>query len=188
MSMNKHMYLKLKEGDLDAFQFVFNAYSAGVYNLAFRILKNKESAEEIVQETFLKVWTYRVSICEDKDIWPFIYVMAKRLCYNQLRRIKYNEEAQNELLHQMSSLTESIHSNIIDIQQVLKESVDQLPLRQRQVWIMSREEGKSHREIADELGISQNTVKNSIVQTLKILRTAFREADLIYFIFFLFFL
>ena len=92
MSMNKHMYLKLKEGDLDAFQFVFNAYSAGVYNLAFRILKIRKSAEKIVQETFLKVWTYRASLCEDKDIWPFIYVMAKAIMLQSIAGIKYNEK------------------------------------------------------------------------------------------------
>ena len=75
-----------------------------------------------------------------------------------------------------------------EMEQLLKDSVVKLPPRQQQVWIMSREEGKSHQEIAEELGISPNTVKNNIVQTLKTLRDVFRKADYLYLSLFFFFL
>lgn len=188
MAIEKHVLINFQQGDIPAFQLIFHTYSPLIYSLAFKILKNREQSEEIVQETFLKAWIHRESLDESKDPWPFFYVIAKRLCFNELRSLKYDTLAQKEILLQMQS--ENAQSNLLmmDIQQLLKESVALLPSRQQQVWIMSREEGKSHKEIAEELGISPNTVKNCLVQSLKTLRNTFKRADYLYFFLFLLFL
>ncbi|QBR13277.1 RNA polymerase sigma factor [Sphingobacterium sp. CZ-2] len=188
MTIQNQVYIDLRKGSIQAFQVVFDAYSANIYNLSFHILKNKEQAEEVVQETFLKVWMHREELDDAKDLWPYIYVIAKRICYNQLRSMKYDLLAQQELIKNMTVLAEDSAHQLSEINKILQESVDLLPERQKLVWIMSREEGKSHKEIADELGISPNTVKNTIVQTLKTLRHTFKKADYLYFFIFLFFL
>ncbi|MGV6943497.1 RNA polymerase sigma factor [Sphingobacterium kyonggiense] len=186
MKIDMQIFKNLKNGDINAFQQVFDGYGQSIFNTAFKILKSKEQAEEIVQETFLKTWLNRREIDETKDIWPFIYVIAKRLCFNQLRSMKYDMLAQQELLRNMNENVEDSKILLLDIQHLLDESVKALPGRQRQVWIMSREEGKSHKEIAEELGISPNTVKNCLVQTLKTLRHTFKQADYIYLLLFFF--
>ncbi len=188
MTIENQIYMDLKKGDVHAFQVVFDAYSANIFNLSLQILKSKVQAEEVVQETFFKLWFHREELDDAKELWPYIYVIAKRICFNQLRSLKYNQLAQQELIKNMTlSVEDSVHQ-LTEISNILQESVNLLPARQKQVWIMSREEGKSHKEIADELGISPNTVKNTIVQSLKTLRHTFKEADYLYFILFLFFI
>lgn len=187
MELGSRVYQQLRKGDLQAFREVFDTYSDRIYSVAYRILKNKEQAEEIVQEVFLKVWQNREKLDESKEIWPFLFVVAKRLCFNELRSIRYNVLAQRELMNHMKTIADDHPMDIRDMERLLQNSVVQLPARQRQVWIMSREEGKSHKEIADELGISPNTVKNNMVQTLKTLRDVFAKADYLYFFVFLFF-
>lgn len=187
MAIENHIYMDLKKGDVHAFQVVFDAYSTNIFNLSFQILKSKEQAEEVVQETFFKLWLQREELDDTKELWPYIYVIAKRICFNQLRSLKYNHLAQQELIKNMTLAAEDSVHQLTEIRNILQESVNLLPARQKQVWIMSREEGKSHKEIADELGISPNTVKNTIVQTLKTLRHTIKEADYLYFLFFLFF-
>ncbi|MGO1597560.1 MAG: RNA polymerase sigma-70 factor [Sphingobacterium sp.] len=187
MELGNHVYQQLRKGNIQAFREVFDTYSDRIYSVAYRILKNREQAEEIVQETFLKVWQNREKLDETKAMWPFIFVVAKRLCFNQLRSIRYDVMAQKELIRNMKSIADDHPMDLRDMERLLQDSVVQLPARQRQVWIMSREQGKSHKEIADELGISPNTVKNNMVQTLKTLRDVFTKADYLYFFIFLYF-
>lgn len=178
----------LKNGDRSAFKLVFDAYSPGIFELSYRILKSRELAEEIVQDTFIKLWLSRGNIDTSKNLWSFIYVISKRLCFNKLRSAKYDLLLQQELVHHMAIAVEDSKTQINELEQLLKHSVGLLPARQREVWQLSREEGLSHKEIADQLGISPNTVKNSLVQTLKYLRQHFKKADYLYFILFFNFL
>ncbi|MGV3704348.1 MAG: RNA polymerase sigma factor [Arcticibacter sp.] len=178
----------LKSGDRTAFKTVFDAYSPGIFVLSFGILKNKELAEEIVQETFIKLWLLRDTIDTSRNLWSFIYVIAKRMCFNKLRSARYDLLLQQELLQHMSGVVEDTKIQVNELKQLLQHSVGLLPARQREVWQLSREEGLSHKEIADQLGISPNTVKNSLVQTLKYLRQHFKKADYLYFFIFSLFL
>lgn len=188
MDLGTRVYQQLRKGDLEAFREVFHAYSDRVYAVAFRIHKNKEQAEEVVQEVFLKLWQNRADIDDHRSLWPLLFVIAKRICFNQLRSMRYDTQAQKEWFYRMEAATDEHQHSLREMERLLRDSVFHLPPRQRQVWIMSREEGKSHKQIAQELGISPNTVKNNLVQTLKTLKTVFRNADYLYFILFFFFL
>ncbi|WP_256012736.1 RNA polymerase sigma factor [Desertivirga xinjiangensis] len=178
----------LRSGDRSAFKLVFDTYSPGIFELSYKILKSRELAEEIVQDTFIKLWLSRENIDISRNLWSLIYVIAKRLCFNKLRSAKYDILLQQELVHHMSLAVEDSTTQVNELEQLLKHSVGLLPARQREVWQLSREEGLSHKEIADHLGISPNTVKNSLVQTLKYLRQHFKKADYLYFFIFLYFL
>lgn len=177
-----------KAGNRSACKTVFDAYSPGIFELAYRILKSRELAEEVVQDTFIKLWLSRETIDTSKNLWSLTYVIAKRLCFNKLRSAKYDLLLQQELIHRMTLATEDNKTQVNEMEKLLKDSVELLPARQREVWQLSREEGLSHKEIADQLGISPNTVKNSLVQSLKYLRQHFKKADYLYFFIFSFFL
>lgn len=177
----------LKCGDRSAFKIVFETYSPGIFELALRILKSRDMADEIVQDTFIKLWLSRESIDTGKNLWSLIYVIAKRLCFNKLRSAKYDLLLQQELIRNMDISAEDNETHVHELEQLLQDSVGCLPARQREVWQLSREEGLSHKEIAERLGISTNTVKNNLVQTLKYLRQHFKKADYLYFLIFLHF-
>jgi len=156
---------RLVEGDEDAFTSIYEQYSEKVYRLAFRFLKDKALSEEIVQETFINVWLSREKLDPEGNMWLYLYVVAKRLSLNSLRQAcKSNEE---EVLAR-------------DLENFTGKIIEKLPRQQQLVFKLSRIEGLSHKEIAEQLHISPNTVKNHMVEALKTLRSHLRYSDIIF--------
>lgn len=161
--------MKFKDGDKTAFKTIYVRYSPSIYSVSTQLLKDGDLAEEMVQECFMKLWLSRSGIQVERDLWPYLYVMCKRLCFNVLRdkeivkkSIEYfQEDLVNDVEHR-------VYHN--ELQHHLQLCIAQLPLQQRTAWILSREEGFTHQEIAARMDISQNTVKNHIGQALKFLR------------------
>ncbi len=168
---------KLVDGDSNAFKEIYHTYSSAIFKIAKCILKNESWAEEIVQETFLKLWSSKETVKKDQPLWPFVYVTAKNLCFNKIRSIKQDQKAMAELFlaTETSKIDETYSLN--EIKSILNESVGKLTSQQKTIWKLSREEGYSHKEIADKLNISNNTVKNHLVLALKSLRIDFIDAD-----------
>lgn len=189
----KHLYNQLlyKEdikqliaGDETVFRLVYGLYSSKIYKLAYRFLKDQELSEEIVQETFITFWLNRDKLDPDVDLWPYLYVITKRLSINSLKQI-YKSTDNLKLLIQRTILehnpTEE-HMAAEDLKIFTQKIIDQLPRQQQLVFKLSRNEGLSYKEIADKLQISQHTVRNHMIQALKTLKTHLKSADLIFFL------
>ncbi|SIQ04862.1 RNA polymerase sigma-70 factor, ECF subfamily [Mucilaginibacter lappiensis] len=189
----KHLYNQLlyKEdikqliaGDETVFRLVYGFYSSKIYKLAYRFLKDQELSEEIVQETFITFWLNRDKLDPDVDLWPYLYVITKRLSINSLKQI-YKSTDNLKLLIQRTILehnpTEE-HMAAEDLKIFTQKIIDQLPRQQQLVFKLSRNEGLSYKEIADKLQISQHTVRNHMIQALKTLKTHLKSADLIFFL------
>src|SRR5690606_38589458 len=188
MQDTRDILVLMKDGDEAAFKELYTAYSPGIFSLGYKVLKNREWAEEVVQETFLKLWIHREEVDTEKSLWPYLYVIGKRICFNKLRDLKYDQKAVKELYLNIVLAEEDNKVHYNELQSLLNGAVAQLSERQRLVWKMSREEGFTHQQIADELGLSTHTVKNHIVQILKFLRNGLKKSDYIYFwLFFYFF-
>lgn len=173
--------LRIKQGDRSAFRSLYDAYAPLLFDLGVRLLQDTAAAEELVQDCFVKVWANRMDLREDKEIWPLIYVMAKRLCFNQLRHVrvarKYLVQVEHELVNDVE---QRLH--IRELESQLEHSIENLPDQQKRALRLSRMEGYSHQQIAAEMGISPNTVKNHITQALKNLRKTLPQADYHYLI------
>lgn len=180
---------RLRDGDEAAFRLVYEQLSERVYRLAFRFLKDIEQSEEIVQEVFLNLWLSRERLDENGNLWLYLYVIGKRLCLNALREIHRSDDLFKRLLVNMKEASNSTEEQIIaaDMERLAEEVVSKLPRQQQLIFRLSRTEGLSHHEIAEKLHISQNTVKNHMVEALKTLRIHLKSSDLIYFIIFIFF-
>lgn len=168
---------KLVNGDPNAFKVIYSTYSSDIFKISKCILKNDSWAEEIVQETFLKLWLTKETIEEGKTLWPFIYVTAKHLCFNKLRSIKQDQKAMAELFIAAETFKNEDAYSLTEIKSILNKSVCKFTSQQKKIWKLSREEGYSHKQIAEELNISNNTVKNHLVSALKALRLDFINAD-----------
>lgn len=169
--------LELKSGSEAAFKFVYEAYSGQIFKIAKYILKDDSWSEEIVQETFLKLWLVKDDIDENQSLRAFLYVISKRLCFNRLRNIKNDQKAIEELRNVVESSQKENDCQVRDINLVLNSSVAKLTSRQKAIWMMSREEGLTHKQIATQLDLSLNTVKNHLVQCLKHLRADFYKTQ-----------
>ncbi len=170
---------QLITGDESVFTAVYELYSEKVYRLAYRFLKDKEQSEEIVQETFIKFWLGRDNLDPQGDLWLYLYVISKRLSLNALRKIGRSSVLIDKLLRQISDLQNSTEESIIthDLEHYIEKAIDKLPYQQQVVFKLSRIEGLSHKQIAEQLQISPNTVKNHMVEALKTLKKHLKYAD-----------
>jgi len=173
---------QLIAGDESAFTAVYELYSEKVYRLAFRFLKDREQSEEIVQETFINLWLSREKLNADGNMWLYLYVISKRLSLNALRQVGKSSSLVEKLLHQISELQNTTEEEVLahDLEHYAEKVIEKLPRQQQLVFKLSRIEGLSHKEIAEQLQISPNTVKNHMVEALKTLKYHLKYSDFLY--------
>ena len=173
---------QLIAGDESAFTAIYELYSEKVYRLAFRFLKDKEQSEEIVQEAFINLWLSREKLNADGNMWLYLYVISKRLSLNALRQVGKSSNLVEKLLHQISELQNTTEEEVLahDLEHYAEKVIEKLPRQQQLVFKLSRIEGLSHKEIAEQLQISPNTVKNHMVEALKTLKTHLKYSDFLY--------
>ncbi|MDO5980218.1 RNA polymerase sigma factor [Flavivirga spongiicola] len=171
-SYDESTLLSLKNGEISAFEIIFNIYKKKLNVFIFSITKSKYSTDEILQNVFIIVWNTKSNINVSKSFDSFIYTIARNLAYSHIRAIATKDSLKQELWKHMSHPTCSIEDEIIyeEYRDVLDDILAGLPKQKRAIFILSREEGKSNQEIADLLGISNKTVKNHLWKTLQLIR------------------
>lgn len=179
--IDQQLARRIKKSDVQAFDQLYERYSQRLYGFAFSMLKNKEDAKEVVQETFLKIWNKRTAIDSSRSLQAFLFSVSYNLVIDLFRnrakdqdflaRLKahVNEEslAADELV-QLKELADEVH-----------RLVNELPQKRRAIYLMSREEGLSHKEIAHQLGVTEKTVENQITLSLKHIRARLNSGSLL---------
>jgi RNA polymerase sigma-70 factor, ECF subfamily len=171
---NKDLLILLKKGDVIAFDNIYEIYSKRLYGFVLRYVKQKEDAEGIVQEVFLKIWENRNKIDIYSSFDSFIFTIAYNTTIDLLRK-RFNEHKYQDRLKSVAQITEA--DQIIDeiyfeeINTQLQLLLDKLTPRQKEIFQLSREEGLTHEEIANKLKISVNTVKNHMVTSLAFIKS-----------------
>ena len=162
----------LCKGSSDAFDMLFHKYSPKLYRFSYSLLKNDEDAKEIVQEVFLRIWNVRGTIDKNKSFKSFLFTMSYNLTISQLRK-KLKEKEYQEFLYEYFGNRSATQFNFFDydtLKKTIKNTIDELPAKRKEIFILSREEGLSHKQIAEKLGISVKTVENQINLSLKFLK------------------
>ena len=164
----------LKKGDMVAFDAIYNQYCHKLYQFVFMFLKQKEDAEEIVQDVFIKIWESRGKIDIYASFESFLFTIAYNATMSLLRK-RMSETKSREYLKSLQQFS-SAEQVIDEIQyKELKHKVEsllkQLTPRQEEIYRLSREEGLTHTEISQKLNISESTVNNHLVRTLKFLKS-----------------
>lgn len=161
----------LQNEDLEAFDLIFRKYSKRLYAFALHYLKSNEEAEEIVQDVFLKIWENRKKLKHESSLKSYIFTIAYHEICKHFRKRVYNENLKKVISDsaiQTFSLDEQISYQ--SILEQIDTIINKLPPKQREAFIKSRKEGKSSREIAEELKLTPGTVDNLISDALKIIR------------------
>lgn len=171
-SNDKLLLQQLIAGNEQAFLTIFNTYKKEVYAYSLSILKSQTYAEEIVQEVFLKIWIKRNDLDVSLAFKPYIIVITKNMCLNFLKKAAYDNKMREEIFYQSQKSFNPIYDQIQnkELENLQKEALNLLPPRRRLIFEMSRNEGKSYKEISQELGISLNTVKSQMTKALETLR------------------
>ncbi|GGI25712.1 RNA polymerase sigma factor [Pedobacter mendelii] len=172
--------IRVKEGDSKAFQIVYDNYSLRLYNFAYRFLKNREQSEEIVQETFITLWTTREHLDERYKMGSYLITVAKRLALNTLRHQCISDtvfEKISKVAINFSNETEN-HVFYNDLSYYTELIVKKLPNKQQEAFRLSRFQGLSHEQIAKKMQVSENTIKNHISSALKTLRLRLKDVNI----------
>lgn len=172
-SEERSLILRLIEGDEDAFCELYATYKNRLIYFAMRFLKSREYAEDVFQDVFTVVWQSRRFINPDASFSSYLYTIMRNRILNQLRNAANEEKLKESILSQALDYTEDTKREVMlnDLKSLISHALQQLTTRQREIFEMSREAQLSHKEIADKLGISVNTVQEHISTSLKLIRT-----------------
>lgn len=172
-SEERSLILRLIEGDEDAFCELYATYKNRLIYFAMRFFKSREYAEDVFQDAFTVVWQSRRFINPDASFSSYLYTIMRNRILNQLRNATNEEELKESILSQALDYTEDTKREVMlnDLKSLISHALQQLTPRQREIFEMSREAQLSHKEIADKLGISVNTVQEHISTSLKLIRT-----------------
>ena len=166
----KHVIL----GNQVAFRWVYNEYVEMVYRLAIHIVKEDVYADEIVQDTFLQLWHSRERLDPQTNIKTLLFVICRNNSFNKLKVIRRQRERfmaiDDKNLDSSLSFEEEPMAEK-DLREALEAIISKLPPKQQTIFRLSRIEGLSHKEIAEQLHISKNTVKNHVIAALKSVKT-----------------
>lgn len=172
-SEERSLILRLIGGDEDAFCELYATYKNRLIYFAMRFLKSREYAEDVFQDAFTVVWQSRRFINPDVSFSSYLYTIMRNRILNQLRNAANEEKLKESILSQALDYTEDTKREVMlnDLKSLISHALQQLTPRQREIFEMSREAQLSHKEIADKLGISVNTVQEHISTSLKLIRT-----------------
>ena len=177
---------KVKTGEKNAYQELFERYSPRIYQFSLSYLKNKSDAEELVQDVFLKIWEKRETLDQSKNIESFIFKVAVNTIYDFIRH-KNIENAFNDFARANfeTDSNNTWHTVIFDEMTAnLKELVAKLPEQQQKIFQLSKEEGLASEEIAEKLNLSKRTVENHLYRAVSFLKENFRRDSFISVLFF----
>jgi RNA polymerase sigma-70 factor (ECF subfamily) len=170
MNTNEKLLIaKIKVGNTDAFKELFYLHSARLCNWAYKITKDKCAAEDIVQDFFIQYWERR----ETLEFNPSFRSYAYRSVYNaSLNYLRDNEKYIYGYEIALSGLSEeeSNSEEVKELQNLLLKAIDELPERCKQIFVLVTLEKKKYTEVANQLGISVNTVKVQVSKAYRILR------------------
>jgi RNA polymerase sigma-70 factor (ECF subfamily) len=180
-TLEKGTVSKLKEGDMQAFDRVYRHYAQKLFQFSLSLLKNRADAEEIVQETFLKLWANRHKIDLYASFQSYLFTIAYNTMMSVLRKRvseqKYVDYVKSlNLIERETSVAGKVEFEEFNDQ--VRNIIEQLPPRQREVFRLSREQGLSYQEIAQQLGLSVNTIENHMTRALKFIKSKLAEHSL----------
>lgn len=167
---------KIISGDKKAFETLFNEYYDRLAYYAFQYLKDKDSAEDVVQELFAKLWINRQQLSVETSLNAYLYGAVRNACLNQLKHQKVKEA------HITSTVFSTVDNNYIsneidakDLEKLIKSCIIDLPPERQRIFLLSREQGLKYQEIATKLDISVKTVESQMGKALRFLRERLKE-------------
>ncbi|UWX61215.1 sigma-70 family RNA polymerase sigma factor [Chryseobacterium oranimense] len=162
------LILRLANGDLQAFNTIFDLYHSKMYWFVLNLVKKEANTEDIVQNVFIHLWKYRVSIDHKYSLDTILYKISKQEVVNWYR--KYSKEfifdEEIDLIDEDHSKNEDLENKLIQMQHLLEK----LPNRRKAILQMNKMQGKSYKEIADELDMTTSSVANQVAKGMQFLK------------------
>ncbi|SFD09344.1 RNA polymerase, sigma subunit, ECF family [Chitinophaga sp. CF118] len=166
------LLLKFREGDENAFRELYDRHSRTVSAFVYHLTHSAVDAEDILQETFLKLWTSREQLPPIDNIGNYIFMIARNKTLDHLRKIAQQQRLLDNVWANISTPADGIEQQLHarESQQLINRAFTQLTEQQQTIFRLSRQEGMTHEAIAQQLRLSKSRVKNVQVETLRYIR------------------
>lgn len=184
-------FRRIADGDQAAFAAFFQRYFDELYLIIYKYTKRHTEAEDIVQSVFIKAWEKRHLFRDMDDPMSWFFITARNAYFDQFRKARRSREYRQylaEIFSEADIAPDTILANK-ETAAIYREAIANLPDKQRQAYLLSRENELTYEEIARQMNVEKSTVKEHIARAIKSIRTFFtsRLNDPGAFIFFLLF-
>lgn len=185
VNLNRIVHELSNDND-SSFEELFNYYYPRLFNFSKSFLKIEDGIDDILQEVFVKIWRNRKNIKSPDTFNSYIFTVTRNLLLNELRS-RLNKQNIKEEISKLSvapeySMLEQIEYR--DLKEKVDNIVNELPERQKEIFVLSRTEGLSHKEIAEKLEISTKTVEYHIALSVKLLKGRIEDLGLVSMLYF----
>lgn len=175
---NNDLLSRLKRGDQVAFEIIFHKYNEKLSCFVNNNIPDREDAESIVQDVFVKLWTRRDKIDTTKSLDAYLFTITKNHIYSTLRKVLVKRKYVEELYYLTNNTNiKPTDENLefSELQRLINKLIKRLPERRREIFILSRNMNMTYKEIARFLEISENTVDTQMRKSLMFLKNKLKE-------------
>jgi RNA polymerase sigma-70 factor (family 1) len=169
--------LRLQMGDSDAFLELYNQYHGPLYHYVLRFVKSPAIAEDVLQDVFLKIWEIKGRIDPNLSFKAYLYRICRNSVFKLLKKMAVDESLRVEVMQQLTQSVADADLKLLwqQYEAILQTAINNLSPQRQKVFRLCREEGKTYEQVANELGISRNTVKEHMVLAMKLIREHFEQ-------------
>ena len=175
----RELLLRLKNGNEQAFEAIYNLYSNRLYGNLIKLVKSEEEAQEILQDIFIKIWNKRQEIDVDASFRSYLFKIAENKAYDFFRKLARDKRREKRLI--AIATTEYVHIEEAILKKeneaILEKAIQSLPAQRQQVFRLCKLEGRTYKEVGELLGISVSTISDHIVKATKSLREYFENNE-----------
>lgn len=163
----------LRSGNRLAYTEIYNRYKVVLHTHAYKWMRDREEARDMIHELFTFLWDKRADIQFNSNLSGYLYVSLRNKIFNRVSRKKIESEYVSSLqsfIDEGNCVTDHLVRGRL-LAKLIEKEIAALPPKMREVFELSRKYNLSHKEIAEQLGLSDQTVRKHIQHALKILRT-----------------
>lgn len=181
---DKTLFILCKQQDKEAFTVIYHRYHRYLYALAVRFLKDNDMAEDAVQQVFVKLWEIIQEVDIEINVKNYLYSMTKNYILNQFRKhretvsVNY-ADAQVDIADTEADIVRVMENE--ELNKLLIKGINSLPTQKKEICKLKLDGNLSNQEIADQTGLSINTVKSHYQESLKMLRVYFKQIKMLIF-------
>ena len=178
--LSKAIIPNLKAGDNKSLESLFKVYYNPLCLFAERLIKDRASAQEIAEESFLKLWARHTDFDSVQNIKAFLYITTRNSCLNLLKQEQRESLSKKQLAYLSNDKEDYVLNEMVraEVLQKIQSEIEKLPDQCRKIFELCYLEGLKNFEIADLLRISIHTVKNQKARAVQLLRLKLGNRDL----------
>jgi len=155
------------------FRQLFEANHDKVFRFAYKLTEDGVRAQEITHLCFIRLWENIHKVTEGQDVFPLLFVFTKHIVIDETRKLYRERQTLAQLSQEPANVTENREETQLmrkEFWQQIQKVIEKMPEQRRNIYLLSRDKGRSHREIAEQLSLSPATVRNHLNLALQFIR------------------